>query len=741
MTDTLFRMGRAGIVPRGYQAEAHDETVRLFDDHVGVLIRSATGTGKTIMASLVIDTWLRRSEQHRVMVVSYEQQLVWQFAEEVHDFTGIAPGIEMEKERAGQDSVIVVASRQSLLTAPAPTSDQVERLAAAGVTNLGAAPRRAAESCLRRLAMGADPREISEWLARLNQRPEAADGKWSRLHQFDPTQHWLVIFDEAHRHAYHLASVQPIVDWFERNPLHRRLGLTATPKRYDGVSLGNKMFPAIALDYPLYASASRCALNDGYAVRYVQKYVEVEGVDFRAPHLLDATSESGFDDEKLAMALEERLASFVLPTLDLVESRRTLVFSPRVEMARQVAAFINARRLCVCPQCGQRQWHPRVSLARGECVCKCGRDLTVDNIACDADMARALDGTSPVELRKQTYQQFRECRFQFLSVCGLCREGFNNPDVAAIACFRPVSRKASALAEQMKGRACRVHSSLAGRMHELASAEERLAAIADSPKPNALIVDLVGITGLGDCASTVQIYAEGKPDVIVARAEQLLTSGDVMDIEDALARAEEEEEAKRRRAAEERQRAEASAKEEAERRARAQADVRYSTHEVGFGDGDPDIATEKQYKFMRFLGLAVHRVISRGQAGRIINQLKQRLPIEEIAAKNHLGEGQWSIAEPSAAQVGFARWKKIDLSRACSGYDVSLLIDSTCNPKQAYDKLAASIRGCRRLSDLDGPRSDLALVRGILPDEMFAELCHLGRTQRQALEKPDELPD
>ena len=48
------------------------------------------------------------------------------------------------------------------------------------------------------------------------------------------------------------------------------------------------------------------------------------------------------------------------------------------------------------------------------------------------DMARSLDGTSPDEHRKRVYKTHQAGEFQVLSVCGLCREGYNDPGIAAV---------------------------------------------------------------------------------------------------------------------------------------------------------------------------------------------------------------------------------------------------------------------------------------------------------------------
>ena len=63
----------------------------------------------------------------------------------------------------------------------------------------------------------------------------------------------------------------------------------------------------------------------------------------------------------------------------------------------------------------------------------------------------------------------------------------------------------------MKGRGCRP---LRGIVDGLDSPEDRLAAIKASAKPNALIIDLVGITGMGKAKTTAHILNTGKPDEI-----------------------------------------------------------------------------------------------------------------------------------------------------------------------------------------------------------------------------------
>lgn len=722
---------RAGISARDYQIADHDESFRLWNSgERGVLTRSATGSGKTIMACLKMDTWLQRGERQRCMVVSYERQLVWQFSQEIEDVLGIHPGIEMENERIDADNIpkIVVACRASLVRWTPPTSEILDEMAAFGITNIGAAAKKHCEKALKMLKGGADPESVRQGFFDLNNEPEAAGGYWSRLHKFDWRFNWLVIFDEAHRHAYKLNSVGHIVDWFDQNPESKRNGITATPKRGDEVSLGHKMFPSVALDYPLFSPSKACAVKDGYAVPYMQRYIEVEGVDFKSIKRI----QGDFDDAELEKALgEERtLAKLVVPLLDMVGDRRTLIFSPGVEMAKNVARFINARVETRCA-CGVVKWYPRPLIGDGA-TCECGAVLDAGNITKNGEQARELDGESPEQERRQVYRDHQAGRFQFLSVCGLCREGYNDPDVSCVAVFRPVTKKASSLAEQMKGRGCRP---LSGLLNGLTTREERLEAIANSSKPNALIVDLVGITGLADCATTVQIYADGLPDEVAERAEKLIEEDEELTVEEAVERAKQEDDELREKVRQEREDAERKAKEAAERRAKAGAEVTYTTHESGTGsNADPLAASEGQYKFCAFLGMQINVLRSKKQIGRVINQLKQRMSFEEIARTNRLGEGDWEPVRPSLNQIGFMRKNGIPTDGAATKRDASLLIDAKLDPQKFAGNFRADMGKVKTGDELTATAKDLSLVRGVLPAHLWEQLASEGRDRRANLE-------
>lgn len=484
-----------GIRPRDYQQRGIDKTFELFESGVsGVLFRQGTGTGKTISGALIAHRWLQRGDDHHVLVLAHERQLIQQFAEEIRDVLGdmYTIAIEMGDQHCTGREQIIVASRQTLAV-------------------------------------------------RDHHDEFGNQSKISRLYKFDPGKNWLLILDEAHRWAYKLRSCRPIIDYFEANPSSRRLGLTATPERTDKTTFA-RLFPGVASDYRYYDSdGGPCALRDGWAVPYDQRFITVDGVDFK--NIREVAKDFDTNELEKVLGEQETLAKLVKPMLDLVGDRRTIIFNPGTDMARNVALYINA--------------------------------------LLGYDAAYSLDGSYPDDQRKDVYRRHQNGEFQFLSVCGLCREGYNDPGVAAVAIFRPT--KSRPLAEQMKGRGCRP---LRGIVSDEMTPEERRAAIAASAKPNCMIIDLVGVTGIGDCASTAHILAQGKPDEVIERANENMRKKDgPVDVAEEIRNAERELEEEREKARLEREERLRREQEEMNRRAKLAAEVRYQQRQVKQGHG------------------------------------------------------------------------------------------------------------------------------------------------------------
>ena len=453
------------------------------------------------------------------------------------------------------------------------------------------------------------------------------NGEQSRLFKFRPDLNWLLIIDEAHRYTRHLKIVKPIIEWFEQNANHRRLLLTATPERTDKISFEG-LATGISSDYMLYdVDGGPSAVNDGWAVPYDQRYIVVDGVNFDSI----PTDKGDFDPNELERILSEQspLAAVCDPLLDIVGKRRTLIFSPTKAMAKAVALYINAKL-----------------------------ELTA---------AKSLDGDQPDYVRKSVFREHQSGAFQFLSICMLCREGYNDPDIAAVAIFRIT--KSRSLKEQMCGRGCRPKR---GTVSSEMTRDERRKAILQSDKPTCLIVDLTGATGLGDVPSTVDILAASKPDDVRALANKKIQAkkpDERGDVQQAIKDAENEIAEDRRLAREAKLKRE---QDEADRRAKLKAKVSYTEHKVSSGQAGKSHRQQKHTnppsvgmcKYLYALGVNNPESMSMNQAKGFLNQVGKKHGQEYIVrGGEHRGKALKDIPHPELRVLAQKRNSGSDYDR------------------------------------------------------------------------------
>lgn len=517
----------AGRTPRPYQLKAVETALAQFDEGTeGTLLRSPTGTGKSFMLAMAANEWLERSELNRVIIGLHEITLIHQLAEDLQKTLGIPVEVEQGKHKVDMKSYnsprVIIFSRQSL-----------------------------------------DEKVIGY-------------AKASRLYKFDAIAYnWLFVLDECHRWRYGMPSCKHVIEWFQKNPKNKRLGLTATPKRRDKAKF-TKLFPKVCLDYRFTD-----AVNDGWLVPFRQRWLNLGGVHVENGSELSSQMKM---DKRFDEILQDNevLDGIVKPVLAACEGQ-AIVYCPNVKSCYAVAAQLNLRA--------------------------------------GANVAKAIDGSIKHEERQYVYEQHKRGDFQFLVVCNLCREGYDDPNVANIICLRPVRKESSHIAEQMKGRGVRPHQTIAGKLGELETAEDRREMIANSEKPFCTIYDLAGITGLPELPTTLEILAEGLPDDVIERAKKKVAEGDedpMQAIEDA------EEEIKREK--------EEQARKEAERRARIQTRVEYEWRDVKSGQGgsyqrnwsdQPEMSTWKQVNKLVSLGVnpTEARALTKDQASKRIQHL------------------------------------------------------------------------------------------------------------------------
>ena len=205
---------------RNYQAGSVDASISLFEaGEQSALVVLPTGTGKTIVAALIIKIWLARYGG-RALFLAHREELITQAKKKIEQVTGKQVDIEMAERHANKGlfkTEVVVSSIQT--------------------QNAG--------------CEGAGRKSL-----------------------FDPDEFSLVIIDEAH-HAP-AVSYRKVIDHYCQNPNVKLLGVTATPDRADKKALG-QVYDNVAYNYELPD-----AIHDGWLVPIRQHMINATDLDLSA---------------------------------------------------------------------------------------------------------------------------------------------------------------------------------------------------------------------------------------------------------------------------------------------------------------------------------------------------------------------------------------------------------------------------------------------------------------------------
>lgn len=261
--------------------------------------------------------------------------------------------------------------------------------------------------------------------------------KPNRLAAFNPFDFSVVIVDEGHRAV--AKSYRTILDHFKSNPRLRVLILTATPKRKDGVALGN------VCDSVAYSYGPNQAIKEGWIVplRFYRR--DVEGLDFRNVNMKGSDLNP---DEVERLLMEEKPLHTVCASL--AEDRGpTVVFCPGVAVSRAYATLMNNR------------YRP-------------GRSAVL--WADSTDDERELVG-----------KQLAQGELDYLFNCDLVTEGYDVPELVRVVWAAPTASLVRFT--QGTGRVFRTHSSLREALTgDRAEADARKLLIQQSPKPLGQVV-------------------------------------------------------------------------------------------------------------------------------------------------------------------------------------------------------------------------------------------------------------
>lgn len=297
-----------------------------------------------------------------------------------------------------------------------------------------------------------------------------------RYQRFDPRTFHRILVDEAHLTI--TSSFTEVLNHFtEGNPDIRIAGFTATPKRADGRSLA-QLYPKCSFEYPMID-----AINDGYLVPVKGKVITVSSVSLKGLKVNSKTKD--FTDRQVGELMEQEKAIFETVGALLRETvgKQTIVFTPRVNHAKLMAAAIN-------------------------------QELP--------DSARVIHGELNKDRRKRIIEDFKAGRIQYLCNCAVLTTGFDAPNIEVVANCRPT--KSWALFTQIVGRGTRP---LPGVVDGDKTKDERITAIADSAKPHLTVLSFVGREGSMNLVGPEDVLAgDMEPPEVLARAKEIIEEQD-----------------------------------------------------------------------------------------------------------------------------------------------------------------------------------------------------------------------
>ncbi len=104
------------FLPRPYQEKAVREVLTLYKDGARkMLLHLPTGSGKTIIATLIIERLLPLIDSGKVLFIAHRRELLDQTAEKLEQhLPGLAISIDQGERRADPAAQVIIASIQSL---------------------------------------------------------------------------------------------------------------------------------------------------------------------------------------------------------------------------------------------------------------------------------------------------------------------------------------------------------------------------------------------------------------------------------------------------------------------------------------------------------------------------------------------------------------------------------------------------------------------------------------------------
>lgn len=427
-------------------------------------------------------------------------------------------------------------------------------------------------------------------------------GRVGRLMGFDEAHFGLIVPDEAHfslapqwariLRYFHYGADSLNDGWIEPKageylPLAKVVGFTATPDIGEKKNLG-EFYQHRSVDYSYLE-----AVNDGWLVGPVQKCIPVK-IDLRKYKTASTLTGNDFKTSDLSQALEPVIEELAEQIFREAENKKTIAFLPSVACARMMTESLVRLGM-------------KAIFVSGEC--DDADDKTDEFVA---------SGPGTVLCNAQLYTY-----------------GVDFPDVDCIAWFRATISRAFYIQGIYRG--TRV---LPGIIDGLHTAEERRDAIANSSKPNLLILDPMFVSDRIDLLDAYDLFTD-KPKVKAAMKAAGNPSAEAAEKaeRDFLASLEKE------------------AKKHAKKKARTIDPLAWA---VSIGDAalsnwkpitpwDSQPPTEGQLTLLRRQGINVDGIKYKGLANKLVGRLVTRLnlglaTVHQLSFLNQLGIEEQKVA-------------------------------------------------------------------------------------------------
>lgn len=277
----------------------------------------------------------------------------------------------------------------------------------------------------------------------------------------------LVVPDEAH-HAVRGSTYDLVLQALQGVP---GIGLTATPERRDGRSIGTVFPDGVIYRYPV-----RVAIEQGWLVPPLPRRVVLPDFD---PSTIATNGTGDLDGDKLEKALlrahaAEATSAAAVSAVD--EGRKPIVFCVSVDQSREVARLVAAAGV------------PSAWVAG--------------------------DDAMPIAERRAALRDHRRGAVKVLVNCSVLIEGYDDPSVDCVVWGRPT--KSRPLYVQAIGRGLRL--------------DPARPASDPNGKRDCLVLDLVGAHGAYGLQTSDQVFLESEPEAPITVLKHRPSSDDVQSI-------------------------------------------------------------------------------------------------------------------------------------------------------------------------------------------------------------------